>query len=29
MISPVAGAYASEPLDATPGRTQTLDLLVA
>lgn len=29
MLSPVAGAYASEPLDATPGRTQTLDLLVA
>ncbi|WP_396654457.1 LLM class flavin-dependent oxidoreductase [Microbacterium sp.] len=29
MISPVAGAYDSEPLDASPGRMQTLDLVVA
>jgi len=27
MISPVAGAYAAEPLDSTPGRVQTLELL--
>lgn len=27
MISPVAGSYAAEPLDATPGRLQTLELL--
>ncbi|MDO8143454.1 LLM class flavin-dependent oxidoreductase [Isoptericola sp. 178] len=27
MIVPVAGSYASEPLDATPGRVQTLELL--
>ncbi|MEV7619734.1 LLM class flavin-dependent oxidoreductase [Microbacterium sp. NPDC089321] len=29
MLSPVAGSYDGEPLDETPGRTQTLDLLVA
>jgi luciferase family oxidoreductase group 1 len=29
MISPVAGAYAAEPLDASPGRVQTLELLAA
>ncbi|WP_278236247.1 LLM class flavin-dependent oxidoreductase [Isoptericola sp. AK164] len=28
MIVPVAGTYATEPLDATPGRVQTLELLV-
>ena len=27
MISPVAGSYDGEPLDATPGRIQTLELL--
>jgi luciferase family oxidoreductase group 1 len=27
MISPAAGTYAAEPLDASPGRTQTLELL--
>jgi len=27
MVSPIAGAYDSEPLDAAPGRVQTLDLL--
>lgn len=27
MISPVAGSYANEPADATPGRVQTLELL--
>ena len=27
MISPVAGSFESEPLDATPGRVQTLELL--
>lgn len=27
MISPVAGSYDAEPLDDTPGRTQTLELL--
>lgn len=27
MVVPVAGTYASEPLDATPGRVQTLELL--
>lgn len=27
MISPVAGAYAAEPLDAAPGRIQTLELI--
>ncbi|WP_407319352.1 LLM class flavin-dependent oxidoreductase [Isoptericola halotolerans] len=29
MVVPVAGTYASEPLDATPGRAQTLELLAA
>ncbi|QMU96328.1 LLM class flavin-dependent oxidoreductase [Microbacterium esteraromaticum] len=29
MVSPVAGSFDGEPLDATPGRTQTLDLLAA
>jgi len=28
MISPVAGSYASEPLDSASGRAQTLELLV-
>ena len=28
MVSPAAGAYASEPLDGTPGREQTLELLI-
>lgn len=28
MLAPVAGSFASEPLDATPGRTQTLEMLV-
>jgi luciferase family oxidoreductase group 1 len=27
MISPIAGAYDGEPMDAAPGRTQTLELL--
>ncbi|MFE6997120.1 LLM class flavin-dependent oxidoreductase [Microbacterium sp. NPDC057659] len=27
MISPVAGSFAAEPADATPGRVQTLELL--
>lgn len=27
MVSPVAGSFAAEPPDATPGRTQTLELL--
>ena len=27
MISPVAGSFEAEPLDATPGRVQTLELL--
>ncbi|QTX05706.1 LLM class flavin-dependent oxidoreductase [Agromyces archimandritae] len=27
MVAPVAGSYASEPADATPGREQTLELL--
>ncbi|MGB4135545.1 MAG: LLM class flavin-dependent oxidoreductase [Microbacterium sp.] len=27
MISPVAGSFASEPTDAAPGRTRTLELL--
>ncbi|MFE6735209.1 LLM class flavin-dependent oxidoreductase [Microbacterium sp. NPDC057650] len=27
MVSPVAGSFASEPTDATPGRVQTLELL--
>jgi len=29
MVVPVAGTYADEPLDATPGRVQTLELLAA
>lgn len=29
MISPVAGAFADEPLDAAPGRVQTVTLLAA
>ncbi|HET8927887.1 MAG TPA: LLM class flavin-dependent oxidoreductase [Microbacterium sp.] len=29
MISPVAAAYEAEPMDASPGRTQTLELLAA
>lgn len=29
MISPVAGAYDSEPMDASPGRVQTLELVTA
>ena len=29
MISPVAGSYDTEPLDAAPGRTQTVELLAA
>jgi len=29
MISPVAGAYDEEPMDASPGRVQTLELLSA
>ncbi|WP_309065558.1 LLM class flavin-dependent oxidoreductase [Microbacterium sp.] len=29
MISPVAGAYADEPLDAAPGRVQTLEQLAS
>ncbi|MFE6965427.1 LLM class flavin-dependent oxidoreductase [Agromyces sp. NPDC057679] len=27
MVAPIAGSYASEPLDRTPGREQTLELL--
>ncbi|MDE0547590.1 LLM class flavin-dependent oxidoreductase [Microbacterium sp. C7(2022)] len=27
MISPIAGAYESEPMDAAPGRTRTLELI--
>ncbi len=27
MISPIAGSYESEPMDASPGRLQTLELL--
>jgi hypothetical protein len=27
MVVPVAGSYDAEPLDATPGREQTLELL--
>ncbi|MEL4320244.1 LLM class flavin-dependent oxidoreductase [Leifsonia sp. YIM 134122] len=27
MVSPISGAFASDPLDATPGRAQTLELL--
>jgi luciferase family oxidoreductase group 1 len=29
MISPIAGAYEGEPMDAAPGRTRTLELLAA
>ena len=29
MLSPVAGAYESEPRDAAPGRAQTLELIAA
>ncbi|MFC5432931.1 LLM class flavin-dependent oxidoreductase [Microbacterium suwonense] len=29
MLSPVAGSFDSEPLDATPGRVQTLELLLS
>ncbi|GAA1517015.1 luciferase family oxidoreductase group 1 [Agromyces terreus] len=29
MISPIAGAFAEEPADASPGREQTLELLAA
>jgi len=29
MISPIAGAYDGEPMDAAPGRVQTLELLAA
>ncbi|GAA3758424.1 LLM class flavin-dependent oxidoreductase [Microbacterium kribbense] len=29
MLSPVAGAYETEPMDASPGRTQTLELVTA
>ncbi len=29
MLSPIAGSYESEPMDAAPGRTQTLELLTA
>jgi luciferase family oxidoreductase group 1 len=29
MISPIAGSYDGEPLDASPGRVQTLELLAA
>jgi len=29
MISPIAGAYEDEPMDASPGRVQTLELLGA
>lgn len=29
MISPVAGSYDEEPMDASPGRVQTLELLTA
>ncbi len=29
MISPVAGAYDAEPMDAAPGRVQTLELVTA
>ena len=27
MVSPIAGAFESEPTDAAPGREQTLELL--
>lgn len=29
MVSPIAGSYETEPLDASPGRTQTLELIAA
>jgi luciferase family oxidoreductase group 1 len=29
MIAPIAGSYESEPLDASPGRIQTLELVTA
>ncbi|WP_188756497.1 LLM class flavin-dependent oxidoreductase [Microbacterium album] len=29
MLSPASGSYASDPLDASPGRTETLELLAA
>ena len=29
MISPIAGAYDGEPMDAAPGRVQTLELIAA
>nr|BFF10025.1 hypothetical protein GCM10025699_13280 [Microbacterium flavescens] len=29
MISPIAGSYDGEPMDASPGREQTLELLAA
>ena len=29
MISPIAGSYENEPMDAAPGRLQTLELLAA
>ncbi|MCC2031611.1 LLM class flavin-dependent oxidoreductase [Microbacterium allomyrinae] len=29
MISPIAGSYEEEPMDAAPGRAQTLELLAA
>lgn len=29
MISPIAGSYDSEPMDASPGRVRTLELLAA
>ena len=29
MISPIAGSYEDEPMDAAPGRVQTLELLAA
>lgn len=29
MISPIAGSYEDEPMDASPGREQTLELLAA
>jgi alkanesulfonate monooxygenase SsuD/methylene tetrahydromethanopterin reductase-like flavin-dependent oxidoreductase (luciferase family) len=29
MISPIAGSYENEPMDSSPGRLQTLELLAA
>jgi luciferase family oxidoreductase group 1 len=29
MISPIAGSYENEPMDVSPGRTQTLELLAS